>query len=231
VYWQFNQWAPLAYTEPLMRRPTSAAKFVEAAQERFNRGQGTELQKTLAADLGSMLTNDMLVKVDRASMACSLEVRVPFLDHRLVEFAVGLPERFTVGPSGERFSGKRVLRALHERRFGAEMARRPKQGFGVPVVQWLRGSLDGACERLFERKRLDAFGILASDSLSDGQFRHWLRGDQPYVAWYAFALAAWCEITLGDGPDALRQIIDEGARETSFTHTTDESTHFECPQA
>jgi asparagine synthase (glutamine-hydrolysing) len=228
VYSQINQWAPLAYTAPLMRRPTSAVKFVEAAQERFNRGRGTELQRTLAADLGSMLTNDMLVKVDRASMACSLEARVPFLDHRLVEFGVGLPERFTVGPSSERFRGKRVLRALHERRFGAELARREKQGFAVPVVQWLRSSLDGACERLFERNRLDTFGVLASDQLSDGRFRQWLHGAQPYVGWYAFALAAWCEITLGDGPDALRQIIDEASSDMGFTRTT-EARISECP--
>jgi asparagine synthase (glutamine-hydrolysing) len=156
-----------------------------------------------------MLTNQMLVKIDRASMACSLEARVPFLDHRLAEFGVGLPERFTVGPSGERFRGKRVLRALHQRRFGSELAQRKKQGFSVPIRQWLQGPFARACERLFEKRRLDRFDILSSDELSNGRFRKWVSSQEPYIAWYAFALAAWCESTLGDGPDAFRELIDE----------------------
>jgi asparagine synthase (glutamine-hydrolysing) len=207
AYSRFNQWAPLARTEVLMRQPISAVRFLEDSQERFNRARGTELQKALAADLGSMLCNDMLVKVDRASMASSLEARVPFLDHRLVEFGVGLPHRFTVGPTGRPFMGKRVLRALHKKRFGAALANRKKQGFGVPVLQWLNGPFATASERLFEKSRLDRFGILASEQLSDGRFRRWLMGEQPYVAWYAFALTAWCEATLGEGPDAVREIL------------------------
>jgi asparagine synthase (glutamine-hydrolysing) len=209
VYRRFSQWAPLAYSAPLLRQPTSALRFVEEAEEQFNRASGTALQKTLAADLGSVLCNDMLVKVDRASMACSLETRVPFLDHRVVEFGVGLPERFTVGPGNEPFRGKRVLRALHQRRFGNELAQRRKHGFSVPVTKWLGGALNDACEYLFDRRRLDRFGILSSDELSDGRFQRWLQGDQPYVVWYAFAVAAWCEATLGDGPDSLRDGIQQ----------------------
>ena len=218
AYWQFNQWAPLALTEPLMLRPRSAARFIAEAQARFDSAAGSELQKTLAADLGSLITNDMLVKVDRATMACSLEARVPFLDHRLVEFGVGLPEQYTVGPPGQRFRGKRVLRALHERRFGPALAQRRKQGFSVPVLKWLDGPLDRACHRLFEPQRLDRFGILSSEQLSHGRHRRWLAGDQPYIAWYAFALAAWCEATLGDGPDALRELLEQRSGSAAATH-------------
>jgi asparagine synthase (glutamine-hydrolysing) len=207
VYAQLSPWAPLARTGALMRQPASTRHFEEETKARFSRGVGTELQKSLAADLGSMLTNDMLVKVDRASMACSLEVRVPFLDHRVVEFAVGLPEAFTVGPRGQAFSGKRVLRALHERRFGPGLARRQKQGFSVPVQKWLKGPFDAACERIFDKTRLDRYGILSSAELSNGGFRRWV-SDDPLIAWHAFALAAWCEATLGDGPGALRELIE-----------------------
>jgi asparagine synthase (glutamine-hydrolysing) len=208
VYTQLTQVAPLARTEVLMRRPASAVRFEEEAHARFARARGTELQKTLACDLGSMLCNDMLVKVDRASMACSLEARVPFLDHRVVEFGVGLPETYTLGAPGKTFSGKRVLRALHERRFGPQLAHRKKQGFGVPVEKWLRGPFAAACERLFDEKRLDRYGILSSNELSRGGYKRWVSSD-PWILWHAFALAAWCESTLGDGPDALRETLNE----------------------
>lgn len=203
IYAQLTQIAPLARTEELVRRPgSSAGDFVHALQERFAASTGSGLQRTLACDLSNTLPNDMLVKVDRASMAHHLEARVPFLDHRLVEFGVGLPERFTLGNNG-----KVVLRELHERRFGAKLARRKKMGFGVPVEKWLRGPLDQACERLFAKGRLDRFEILSSAALSGGRHREWLRRD-PQILWHAFALASWCEATLGEGPDAVRELLD-----------------------
>jgi asparagine synthase (glutamine-hydrolysing) len=203
VYAQLTQVAPLARTEALMERPASTRVYIEIARERFAGGTGTELQRTLTCDLANTLANDMLVKVDRASMAHHLEARVPFLDHRLVEFGVGLPERFTLG-----LSGKVVLRALHERRFGRALANRKKMGFGVPVETWLRGPFDRPCERLFDKKRVERFGILSSRALSEGRFREWVRTD-PIIVWHAFALAAWCEATLGDGPDTLREILTD----------------------
>lgn len=206
VYTQLTQIASLASTEALMAQRGRADRFEREAELRFARARGTELQRTLACDLGSVLTNDMLVKVDRASMACHLEARVPFIDHRVVEYGVGLPEAYTLGRFG-RFRGKRVLRALHERRFGPALARRKKHGFGVPVEKWLRGPLDAACERLFERKRLERHGLLSPAELSEGRFRRWLATD-PVIVWHAFAMAAWCEATLGEGPEAVRGLLE-----------------------
>lgn len=202
TYAELTQVVPLALTAPLLHKPAGAEVYLESARARYEAAPGTPLQKTLAGDLANPLPNDMLVKVDRASMARHLEARVPFLDHRLVEFGVGLPEAYTLGDRG-----KTVLRTLHERRFGKELAHRRKQGFGVPVEKWLRGRFDGACERLFAKERLDRFGILSSRALSGGRFREWVR-TEPVVLWHAFALAAWTEAHLGDGPDALRALID-----------------------
>jgi asparagine synthase (glutamine-hydrolysing) len=206
VYAQLTQFAPLARTARLMRVPADPQRFEREAHARFERARGSELQRTLACDLGSTLSNDMLVKVDRASMACHLEARVPFLDHRVAEYGVGLPSAYTLGDSARKWTGKRVLRTLHERRFGPELANRKKQGFGVPVEKWLRGPFDAACAQLFESSRLDRYGILSSGELGDGGFRQWLSVD-PMVVWHAFALAAWCETNLGDGPNALRDLL------------------------
>lgn len=207
VYAQLTQVAPLAHTAPLMRVAADPQRFEREAHARFERARGTQLQRTLACDLGSGLANDMLVKVDRASMACHLEARVPFLDHRLVELGVGLPSAYTLGDSARRWSGKRVLRTLHERRFGPALANRTKMGFRVPVEKWLRGPFDAACTRLFDRARLDHYGLLSSSELGDGGFRKWIAID-PIVLWHAFALAAWCEANLGGGPGALRELLE-----------------------
>ena len=79
-------------------------------------------------------------------------------------------------------------------------------GFGVPVEKWLRTSFDGACERLFSTSRLERFGLLSPAALGNGRFREW-RAQDPLILWYAFALACWCEANLGDGPDALRELL------------------------
>jgi hypothetical protein len=214
VYVQLTQFATLARTAPLLRNPAPADHFIDAARMRFQNARGSELQRTLASDLANTLTNDMLVKVDRASMAHHLEARVPFLDHRVVEFGVGLPQRYTLG-----WNGKRVLRTLHQRRFGRELAQREKRGFGVPVERWLRGPFNAACERLFDKKNLDRYGVLSSDALSNGRFREWLAKD-PLIVWYAFALAAWCEVTLGGGRAGLRELFDDPPKPVSVPQPT-----------
>jgi asparagine synthase (glutamine-hydrolysing) len=84
-------------------------------------------------DLLLYLPNDMLVKVDRASMAHSLEVRVPFLVPRVAELAFRIPEEIRFKPGGD----KRVLRRLVARHFGDELANREKKGFGIPLRSWM----------------------------------------------------------------------------------------------
>jgi len=204
AYVALTQLGPLAVTAQLVEGYTDAQRFERLAMDRFRAAAGTPLQRAACADFENPLPNDMLTKVDRASMACSLEARVPFLDHRLAEIGVGLPERFTLGGRG-----KRVLRTLHRHRFGKQLAHRGKWGFGVPVERWLARSLAPACEELFRADRLDRYGLLSKAALSNGRHTHWLT-EAPILLWHAFALAAWCEVNLGDGPDALRAIL-EGA--------------------
>ena len=206
VYVQLTQVAPLARTAPLVRRSADPEAFQREAAARFDDVGGGQLQRTLGADLWNVLPNDMLTKIDRASMACHLEARVPFLDHRVVEYGLGLPDAYTLGVASGAAAGKRVLRALHERRFGRALARRRKQGFRVPVETWLRGPFAAACERLFDARRLERFDVLSGTELGGGGYRRWLATD-PVIVWHAFALAAWCEANLGDGPDAVRELV------------------------
>ncbi|HEU4412048.1 MAG TPA: asparagine synthase (glutamine-hydrolyzing) [Polyangiaceae bacterium] len=207
-YAALTQVASLDAAAPLAVAPASPERWLAPTLGRFRDAPGSSLQKTLASDLGGPLPNDMLTKVDRATMACSLEARVPFLDHRLVEAGLGLPRAVTLGPRGE---GKVVLRALAERRFGPALSRRPKRGFEVPVEAWLRGPLAPACDALFRAGRLERDGLLAPGALSGGRWREWAR-TKPLLLWHAFALAAWAEVALGGGPDALREALGPASR-------------------
>ena len=91
------------------------------------------------ADIMTYLPGDILTKVDRASMAHSLEVRVPFLDHVFVEWAATLPAAMKIR-GGER---KHVLKRALEPHVPAELLYRPKQGFSIPLARWFRGPLAG----------------------------------------------------------------------------------------
>ena len=201
AYVNLTQVRSLAETAPLVRTPASDARFVLPMVRAYDAGRGSSLARTLTADLRGVLPGDMLVKVDRATMASHLEARVPMLDHRLVEVGLGLPRRFTLG-----HRGKAVLRELHRRRFGDALADRPKQGFGVPVEKWLRGALAPACDALFDTARLDANGILSSEALGAGRWRTWA-DRSPQVLWHAFALACWLESDVSSDAAGLRELL------------------------
>jgi asparagine synthase (glutamine-hydrolysing) len=106
-----------------------------------------EVARKLYTDVKTTMVSEMLTKVDRMTMAHGLEARVPFLDHRLVEWAFKLPGRYKV----QRGQGKILVKKALERHLPAEILYRPKQGFNVPLKLWLRREL-----RDFVRDRLSS---------------------------------------------------------------------------
>ncbi len=197
AYVALTQVASLEKTASLVARPADSERFTVPLLRAFESAGGSQIRRHIVCDMLNSLPNDMLVKVDRASMARHLEARVPLLDHRIAEVGVGLPSRFTLGRNG-----KEVLRELYERRFGKVLARRKKQGFGVPVEKWLRGHLAPVCDRLFDGKVIERHGILSATELGGGKWRGWAQRD-PQLLWHAFAMAAWCELQAGNAA-ALR---------------------------
>jgi asparagine synthase (glutamine-hydrolysing) len=139
-------------------------------------------------DLVSYLVDDILVKVDRATMAASLEARAPLLDHRVVEFAWRLPLSIRMRDG----VGKWPLRRLLERHLPRELFERPKMGFGVPIPQWLRGPLREWAEDLLGEDSLRRDGMLDVAAVRSmraeffaGQTARWsvLWGVLMYLAW------------------------------------------------
>jgi asparagine synthase (glutamine-hydrolysing) len=107
-------------------------------------------------DLHNYLPGDILTKVDRATMATSIEGREPLIDHRLVEFALRLPLDMRRGPLGT----KHLLRKVLYKHVPAEMVDRPKMGFGIPIDTWLRGDLSHLIDEHLEPAAIKRQNIL-----------------------------------------------------------------------
>lgn len=148
-------------------------------------------QMTLLDQL-TYLPDDILVKVDRAAMACSLETRVPLLDHRIVEFALRVPmhQKIRTGPRG--VETKWLLRQVLYRHVPRELIERPKQGFGIPLDQWLRGPLREWAESLLDESRLRQQGLLDA-ALVQRTWREHLSGRRnwQYQLWDVLMLQSW----------------------------------------
>lgn len=142
----------------------------------------------MQTDLVGYLPDDILTKVDRASMAVSLEARVPILDHRVVEFAVGLP----IGLKDRGTQGKYLLRRLLNRYLPAELTAVKKKGFSVPLDRWLRGPLRDWAEELLNPARLRSEGLLAADTIRSAWNEHLLerRNLAPFL-WNVLMIQAW----------------------------------------
>jgi asparagine synthase (glutamine-hydrolysing) len=128
-------------------------------------------RQAIFLDTITYLPNDILVKVDRATMAFGLEGRIPLLDPRVVEFAWRLPLHMKVRPN----QGKWLLRQVLYRYVPRELVERPKMGFGIPLNSWLRGPMRDWAEALLEPRRLREEGFFDANAVR-GKWADHLRG-------------------------------------------------------
>jgi asparagine synthase (glutamine-hydrolysing) len=158
------------------------------------------LERMMFLDLASNLPEDILTKVDRASMGVSLEVRCPLLDHRVVELAWRLP----VALKARGGESKWILRRVLERYLPRELFDRPKMGFGIPLAAWLRGPLREWAEALLEPGRLRAQGHLDAAAVREVWAQH-LAGwrDHRLLLWNLLSFQAWLDETTREPRPAL----------------------------
>lgn len=148
------------------------------------------IEGMMLRDQHTYLPDDILVKVDRASMAVSLEAREPLLDHRLVELAWRLPVSMKV----RRGQGKRILRRLLARHLPSALISRPKRGFALPLGGWLRGPLRDWAEALLDPGRLKTEGFFDAAKLRQKWDDHIAgRHQWQHHLWTALMFQAWLQ--------------------------------------
>ena len=146
--------------------------------------------RVMYRDMAGYLTGDILVKLDRATMAASLEARCPLLDDRVIEFAWRLPTAVKIR-NGQ---GKRPLRRVLRRYLPESLFERPKQGFNVPIGEWLKGPLRGWAEELLDGARIRREGLLHSGRIQACWQQHLSgRTDRSSELWAILMVQAWLD--------------------------------------
>lgn len=170
--------------------------IVQGGQKRANGGRASHedlespLDRMMAADLTTYLPDDILVKLDRASMAVSLEARVPFLDHDVIALAWRLPPdlKFRDG------QGKWIIRELLSRYVPRSLTNRPKMGFGVPIGVWLRGPLKEWASELLDERRIRNEGFFLAEPITKCWQEHLSgRRNRQHLLWSLLMFQSWLE--------------------------------------
>lgn len=175
--------------------------FTQAAQQRIRTpnaahieklfsesGTRDDLNRSLYVDVMSYLTDNCLVKVDRMSMACSLEVRVPFLDMEMVELAFRMPGHFKLKGN----ETKSLLKAVAARHVPRDCAYRPKEGFSIPIKNWLANELRPVMEEALDPGRLQAEGLFDPGTVARLKSEHLAgRENHSHVLWGLIMFQSW----------------------------------------
>jgi asparagine synthase (glutamine-hydrolysing) len=147
-----------------------------------------DLERALYLSVKLYLQDDILVKVDRASMASSLEVRAPFLDHTLIDAVANIPTFFKLN----RLKTKYILKKAVEKILPAKIIRRPKKGFGMPVGRWINGELKDLFDDAFSEDRLKRDGVFDPAFVRGLLKEHRaLKRDNRKMLWTLFAFQVW----------------------------------------
>jgi asparagine synthase (glutamine-hydrolysing) len=149
-----------------------------------------EVRGMMLMDLVTFLPDDLLVKMDRAAMAVSLETRAPFLDHKIVEYAFNLPQKFKVRNGNTKWILKKILKEyMPETYFD-----RPKMGFAVPIGDWLRGPLKEWADELLNETRLKNEGYFNQKEIKLKWEQHIKKTHNwDYHLWDVLMFQAWLE--------------------------------------
>lgn len=168
--------------------PRSAAIFSPLAGVLEGARFDDTLSEMLYIDFRMYLEDNLLVKIDRASMACSLELRTPFLDHRLVEFAAGLPASLKV----HGFELKYILKRAVEKWLPHKIVYRQKRGFSVPISRWMRKELRPLLDETLSEDKLKRDGILNVQFVRGLLEEHWAgQADHRKPLWTLLCFQLW----------------------------------------
>jgi asparagine synthase (glutamine-hydrolysing) len=151
------------------------------------------MNEMLLNDMHLVLPGDMLVKVDLMSMANSLEVRSPFLDYEVVDFAAGLPADYKISGLGR----KRIVQDAFREIIPPELYNRPKQGFEVPLLNWFRGELKGwIFDELLETKFIEQQGLFRQEGITElrKQLESSNPGDATARLWALIVFQQWYRV-------------------------------------
>lgn len=187
---------PNAFHLALLSRSTDPGEYVIGGapsphvleDENFLNDLHDVVHRMQAVDMCTYLPDDILTKLDRASMAVSLEARVPLLDHRLVSYVLGLPSSIRIRRGGSKW----ILRELLKRYVPSTLFDRPKQGFSVPVGRWVRGELRDWAEDLLDERAMREDGVLDAERITALWKRH-LAGDRGVedLIWSVLMFQGW----------------------------------------
>ena len=208
-----NRWGPLTLPERLVNGATAGVSIPP-----FSACTGNATEQAMCDDLLDYLPDDILAKVDRASMAVSLEVRAPFADDfELFDLAWKIPAAFKANESG----GKLILRKLLARFVPPELTERPKMGFAVPLTKWLGGTLRDWVHECVSPVRLEREGYLRSSEVAKVQARA-LRGDEYFThkLWSICQFQSWLLLAQKSATSAM-----DGDLETPEVLSNSESHH------